>query len=155
MSHFAHTLTSTALTLLCSAALAPALHAAEIPFQGSGRGEVTSLGQVADGVEMRATATGRATQLGRFTRDEVLLLDPVSGQFTGEVVFTAANGDTLRALVNGTFVSPTTAAGTYTFDGGTGRFQQAYGDASFVVDTADGASFEIVFRGAISTPPPR
>jgi hypothetical protein len=79
----------------------------------------------------------------------------VSGQFTGEVVFTAANGDTLRALVNGTFVSPTTAAGTYTFDGGTGRFQQAYGDASFVVDNADGASFEIVFRGAISTPRPR
>jgi hypothetical protein len=150
MPHWTRTTPVVALALLIAATIAPPVLGAELPLQGKGRGSVTAVQPVAGGVEMTATASGRSSQLGSFTRDEVLLLDPVSGQFSGEVVFTAANGHTLRALVNGIFVSPTMATGTYTFDGGTGRFEQADGEAWFVIYTSDGVHFQVFFRGVVS-----
>lgn len=138
------------LATLISATVATPLFAQDLPLQGTGSGSVIAVAPVADGVEMTATATGRSSQLGKFSRHEVLVLDPVSGQFTGEVLFTAANGDTLHALVEGIFVSPTTATGTYTFDGGSGRFGQALGEASFVIYTSDGVHFKVQFRGVVT-----
>lgn len=137
--------------LILFAALAAPLYADDDPIQGSGRGSVTGVEPAADGVAMSASSNGRASQLGSFERNEELLLDPVTGQFTGEAIFTVANGDTLRALVTGVFVSPTTAAGTYSFDGGTGRFERASGEATFVVFTNDGVHFKVLFRGSIAS----
>jgi hypothetical protein len=103
-----------------------------------------------DGVTITVHAVGCATQLGKFTREEVLLLDPVTLSFTGTIVFTAANGDQLRVIVAGAFTSPTTAAGTYTFNGGTGRFANAVGSATFSAST-DGGLVAADFSGAISS----
>jgi hypothetical protein len=151
MSHHVRTAAVLSTLLIFLAALAAPLHAADVPIQGSGRGSVTGVEPVADGLEMSASSSGRSSQLGSFTRTEVLVLDPATGRFTGEAVFTAANGDELHALVTGIFVSPTTAAGTYTFDGGSGRFEQASGEAAFVVYTSDGVHFKVLFRGTVSS----
>jgi hypothetical protein len=55
----------------------------------------------------------------------------------------------LIAGVAGAFTSPTTAAGTYTFNGGTGRFANAAGSAVFAAST-DGDLVSVEFTGAIS-----
>src|SRR5262245_7845191 len=93
------------------------------PFRGSaagiGTGVVPPNGLVIE-------YTGTATHLGRFTREERLFLNP-DGSLTGTMVFTAANGDELWLDFEGALTSPTTAGGTYTFTGGTGRFQSASG----------------------------
>lgn len=120
-----------------------------VPFKGRAAGAITSVSPDPDGVVMTVSAEGDATLLGRFTREEVLLLNPSTGTFTGSIVFTAANGDQLVASVAGGFVSPTTAAGTYTFSGGTGRFKNATGGAEFVASTPDGTHLTVEFSGVV------
>jgi hypothetical protein len=115
------------------------------PFRGSAEGMVT--GAVPPN-ELVIDYTGEATHLGRFTREEHLLLNP-DGSFTGTIVFTAANGDELWLDFEGAFTSPTDAAGTYTFTGGTGRFQNATGTATFTAYTPDGVNVTAEFEGTI------
>ena len=91
---------------------------------------------------------GTATHLGLFTREERLFLFP-DGSVTGTIVFTAANGDELWADVSGGFISPTNAEGTYTFTGGTGRFVNATGSATFEAYTPDGIHVAVAFEGTI------
>jgi hypothetical protein len=100
--------------------------------------------------KITASATGQATHLGRFTRTETLIVNLSEGTFTGTVEFTAANGDQLKADVAGHFTSPTgdRAEGTYVFTGGTGRFQNASGEAAFEV-APDGMEFDVTFNGTI------
>jgi len=93
-------------------------------------------------------STGTATHLGRFTREERLFLNP-DGSFSGTIVFTAANGAELWADFEGAFTSPTTAEGTCTFTGGTGRIQDATGSATFEASTPDGVHVEVTFEGTI------
>src|SRR5262245_52893345 len=114
--------------------------ASAVPFKG--RVDVVITGVVdlsPTSRQLTATGTGQATHLGRFTRTETLNLDPTNGTFTGTLTFTAANGDLLNADFTGQFTSPTgsSAEGTYEFKGGTGRFQNASGSATFKA-TADG-----------------
>lgn len=118
-------------------------------FEGNAAGAITSTVPSPDGVQLTTITAGHATQLGRFTRSESLLLNPETGEFTGQAVFVARNGDQLRALVVGKFVLPTTAAGSYTFDGGTGRYRDANGIAGFVVVSEDGVNFDVLFRGKV------
>ena len=92
---------------------------------------------------------GNATHLGSFTRTEFLFSGP-GGAISGSVVFTAANGDELWADFTGSFTSPTTAEGTYTFTGGTGRFGGATGTADFEAITPDGVHVVASFEGSIS-----
>ena len=115
------------------------------PFRGSAVGMVT--GQVPPN-ELIIEYTGTATHLGRFTREERLFLNP-DGSFSGTMVFTAADGDELWLDFSGAFTSPTTAEGTYTFTGGTGRFRHATGEAAFEAYTPDGVHVEAVFEGTI------
>ena len=98
---------------------------ATAPFKGKGAGEVTNAqpGPLEGEVLLTATATGQATHLGEYTRVEHI--DLLNGVFTGDVTFTAANGDQLTADIAGGFTSGSTAAGTYTITGGTGRFANA------------------------------
>ena len=136
-------LTLTALVV----ALAPSASATSpVPFKGYANAVITS---PPTSTTLTANATGKATYLGAFTRKETLLLDPTTGAFTGKVVFTAANGDRLCASIVGGFTSPTTAAGEYTFTGGTGRFRTATGRATFSATAVAPGRFAITFQGTI------
>jgi hypothetical protein len=140
---------ATALTILglCLAASA----APPVPFRGRADLVITGAEELPPASRLlTAAATGQATHLGRFTRTETLLVDQSNGTFTGTLVFTAANGDQLNADVEGHFTSPTgeSAEGTYLFTGGTGRFQNASGQAAFEV-TPDEVGFDVTFDGEI------
>src|SRR6185437_14898327 len=95
------------------------------PFQGLAEGAITGIDPSGAVV---VESTGNATHLGNFARTEFLVFGP-DGSITGNVVFTAANGDQLWADISGGFTSPTTLEGAYTFTGGTGRFSDATGTA--------------------------
>ena len=148
--------TSKILTLLLTAfTLAFATHSTwagnQVPFQGRAEGAATSVSPDPAGVVLTVLTEGNATSLGRFSRDETVLFNPLTGSLTGVIVFTAANGDQLFGTVEGGFVSPTTATGTYLFTGGTGRFVNATGSADFVVTTPDGIHLSVEFKGTISS----
>jgi hypothetical protein len=123
----------------------PATHGIDRPFKGLAAGTVT--GSLPSGAVV-IESTGTATHLGDFTRTEYVFFGPV-GAISGTVVFTAANGDQLWADFSGAFTSPTTAEGTYTFTGGTGRFSDATGTASFEATTLDGIHVAVSFEGSI------
>jgi len=138
-----------AVTLACAV---PATWAGDqVPFQGSAEGAIASVSPDPGGVVLTVLAEGNATQLGRFSRQETVLFNPLTGTLTGLIIFTAANGDQLSGTVVGGFISPTAAAGTYTFTGGTGRFANATGGAAFVISTPDGIHFSVEFKGTLSS----
>jgi hypothetical protein len=139
----------TALTILRFCPTASA--APPVPFRGSADLMVTGAEELPPaGRRLTAFATGQATHLGRFTRTETVIVDLSTGTFTGTLEFVAANGDRLNADLDGHFTSPTgeSAEGTYVFTGGTGRFQNASGEAAFEI-TADGMTFDVSFSGTI------
>jgi hypothetical protein len=135
---------------LLALGLLPQLRADEggsnLPFQGHAEGVVTG---VAPSGAIVVESEGTATHLGDFTRIEYVFFGP-GGAIAGTVVFTAANGDQLWADFEGDFISLTTAEGTYTFTGGTGRFSDATGTASFEATTTDGIHLDVSFVGSIS-----
>jgi hypothetical protein len=120
-----------------------------VPMKGDGDGTITSVTPGPTGLAITAVGDGEATHLGKFTREENILLNPGNGTITGTIVFTAADGSELACELSGAFTSPTTAAGTYTFTGGTGRFEGASGSAYFVVVQSDPANFTFEFAGTI------
>ena len=122
-----------------------------VPFQGSAEGSTVSVSPDPAGVVLVVLAEGNATQLGRFSREETILFNPATGALTGLIGFTAGNGDQLFGTVEGGFISPSTATGTYTFTGGTGRFAKATGGAEFVLSTPDGVHFSVEFKGTLSS----
>jgi ELWxxDGT repeat protein len=116
------------------------------PFKGVATGAVT--GVLPSGAVVVQSA-GNATHLGDFTRTEYVFFGP-GGAISGTIIFTAASGDQLWASFSGGFTSLTTAAGTYTFTGGTGRFRDATGTAGFEATTPDGIHLTVSFAGSIS-----
>jgi hypothetical protein len=136
--------------MLASATL-PALAGDQVPFKGRGEGAITSAVPDPGGVVLTVLVKGNSTSLGRFSREETVLFDPNTGSLTGLVVFTAANRDELFATVEGGFISASTATGTYTFTGGTGRFANATGSAEFVVSSPDGTHVSVKFKGTLSS----
>lgn len=114
-------------------------------FQGTAQGAVTEFTTPADWV---IDYEGNATHLGKFTRRELISFTG-PGTFGGTIVFVAANGDKLNADFEGHFVSPNDAVGTYTFTGGSGRFSDATGAATFTAHTPDGLHVSVEFDGTI------
>jgi hypothetical protein len=123
----------------------------QVPFHGNANGAAVSASPDPGGVVLEVLARGRGTQLGRFSREETILFNPATGTITGLITFIAANGDQLFGTVEGGFVSPTLATGTYTFAGGTGRFENAVGEADFSLFTSDGVHFAVEFDGNLSS----
>jgi hypothetical protein len=121
----------------------------EVPMKGAGSGVITALVPGPTGVTISAEGSGWATHLGKFTRQETILLNPSDGTFTGSIVFVAADGSELHCEFTGGFTGAGTAEGTYTFDGGSGRFADASGEASFSIVQSDPANFSFEFDGEI------
>jgi len=117
------------------------------PFLGIAAGAIT--GFAPDGAIV-AEATGHATYLGEFTRTEYVYVGLDGVSISGTVIFTSANLDELWVDFEGGFTSKTTAEGTYTFTGGTGRFTDATGTAHFKASLPDGIHIAVSFKGSIS-----
>jgi hypothetical protein len=106
--------------------------AAETPFKGKVNAVETVEVVPPTTLSVTRVGTGTATYLGKFTERITLLVDIPTGHATGAATFTAANGDTLTATVDGQ-ATPTTTPGVvsivedYTITGGTGRFADASG----------------------------
>jgi hypothetical protein len=103
----------------------------------------------------------RLTHLGKTTYADEILVDFTGDPFvgTGTRVFIAANGDELRATEEIATPGPGsnpefTSTGTFTFDGGTGRFRNAAGSARFIGggSTEDNSSF-LSLEGTITLTP--
>jgi hypothetical protein len=149
------------LLMAASAGFEPqAAGAKEVPFKGKLDAvfTVTPLGGNVIFVDLMGFGT--ATHLGQFTLSmphTVAVTPPVSSAFGEEIVFTAANGDTLTAEFEGlaTFVGPgiLSIVEEATITGGTGRFAGATGNfviervASQATMTSTGS-----FEGTISRP---
>jgi hypothetical protein len=128
----------------------PAAADEPLPFRGAADEVVTDVTPLGPGLlQLTVAVTGEATYLGRFTGTEVVVFDLADGTFSGTRVFVAANGDRLDADVEGAFTSATTAEGSLTFTGGTGRFQNASGKADFEAATPDGIHLALTFEGTI------
>ena len=117
-----------------------------VPLKG--RTEYTLTAVEPDGT-LRYRGTGHATHLGLFTAD-VSVFPNGDGTFSLTGVFTAADGDQILFIGEGEFTSPTSAMGTATITGGTGRFEGATGGADFM-DVSDTSLEHIdqTFDGAI------
>src|SRR5262245_2689936 len=135
---------------LLAFALPTLLHAdaggSDRAFKGLAAGMITG---IAPSGALVIETIGSATHLGDFTRTENTFVGR-SGEISGKLVFTADNGNQLWADFSGGFTSPTTAEGTYTFTGGTGRFSDARGTACFHATTPDGVHVAVSFEGSIS-----
>ena len=137
------------LALVLLGCITQSTAAKDVPMRGSGSGMITSLTPGPNGVEITAVGEGEATHLGKFTREESILLNPSTGTATGTIVFTAADGSELHCAFTGGFTGANTIGGTYTFSSGTGRFANASGSASFVVTQSDMVNFTFGFAGTI------
>ena len=120
-----------------------------VPMRGNGSGVITGSTPGPTGIAITAVGSGEATHLGKFTREEEILLNPQNFTFTGSIVFTSADGSELYCEFSGGFTGATTAVGTYTFTGGTGRFEDASGEAYFSIEQSDPANFTFEFAGTI------
>src|SRR5262245_34479602 len=129
----------------------PVLAGNQVPFKGQGDDRITSLQSAPDGLHLTNAATGHATHLGQFTRVGSGVVHP-DGSLEATLVWTAANGDQLFSTVDNVTPTPTTVTGTYVFTGGTGRFENATGEADFAGTTSDGIHYTLAFDGTISSP---
>ena len=127
------------LTLLAGSL---AVTATERPFSLNGRGiAIPILDGNGNVVGAEPTGSGNATHLGTFTNTGKVTFTPDASNPTslhpsGEGVFTAANGDKLNFIITGGALDVTTGIGTgdFEFTGGTGRFANATGHTSAVVE---------------------
>ncbi len=128
----------------------PAAASEPVPFKGRAALVLTGATPVGDNLQLTAEATGVATHLGLFTRTETVVVNPFGVFVDGLITFTTRNGDELYAGVAGGFTAMdlSTAAGSYTFLGGTGRFQNASGNAEFSA-VATETGYDITFDGKI------
>ena len=112
--------------------------AVERPFALNGAGVATLItdgsGNLAGAL---ATGSGTATHLGRWTVVGNVTYTPDSNGVLhsgGEAMINAADGDKLRIIIDG-ILDPVAGVdqGIFHIAGGTGRFENASGDANFVV----------------------
>ncbi|HKE55505.1 MAG TPA: hypothetical protein VKB46_02350 [Pyrinomonadaceae bacterium] len=119
-----------------------AVTATERPFSANGKGIATPIfDDNGNLVGVQPTGSGTATHLGLFTNTGKVIFTPDASNRnilhpTGEGVFTAANGDKVNFIITGGDLDVTTGIGTgiFEFTGGTGRFANATGRTTAVVE---------------------
>ncbi len=119
-----------------------AVTATERPFSANGKGIATPIfDENGNLVGVQPTGSGSATHLGLFTNTGKVKFTPDASNANilhprGEGVFTAANGDKLNFIITGGALDVTTGIGTgdFEFTGGTGRFANATGLTTAVVE---------------------
>jgi hypothetical protein len=132
----------------------PVAAADQVTFKGSLTATATITPLVPPFAAVVLEGEGHATQLGAFTFEYAHVVNQATRIGAGTYVFTAANGDTLTADINGqaTLVAPgvLTVAETATI---TGRFAGATGtfaiERVFYLTTLETVG---TFEGTISTP---
>jgi hypothetical protein len=147
-----------ALTALLIGSLAVA--ATELPFSANGRGVAAFVFDGAGNViGADVTGSGHATHLGTFTNSGRILFAPPDPNnptiipTSGDGVLTAADGDKLYIVVEDGVTDVTTGIGTgkFRFKGGTGRFVNATGLTSYVVEQSFlNGSYEVTIVGNIA-----
>jgi len=129
--------------------------AVERPFALKGSGVATLITDEAGHlIGAIPTGSGTATYLGQWTVSGNVRYTPVDGvlKSSGEAIITAANGDKLNVQIDG-ILDPVAAVdqGVFHFVGGTGRFENASGDANFVVSINPlTGGFELTLVGKIN-----
>lgn len=131
------------LTLL---ALTTRAHAAERAYRAKGTAQFVS--------PTEFVGSGNATHLGRYSeRGQVAFTPtPTPGvlRVQGEIVYTAANGDELRAAVAGELNGLTgVVTATLTYHGGTGRFATATGSSSLTGQAGPAGALTVSVAGTI------
>jgi hypothetical protein len=130
--------------------------ATERPFALNGKGIASFItdeaGQV---IGAKVTGAGTATHLGLWTTTGNVTYTPDENgviRSKGIATVTAANGDTLELVVEGTLDAATfTDHGTYYFARGTGQFRRVSGSGNFVVTgNAPNGGFELTMVGKIN-----
>ena len=119
-----------------------AVTATERPFSLNGTGiAIPILDGNGNVVGAEPTGSGNATHLGMFTNTGHVNFTPDASNPTilhpdGGGVFTAANGDKLNFVIVSGALDLTTGIGTgdFAFTGGTGRFANATGHTSGVIE---------------------
>ena len=127
------------LTLLVGSVAASAT---ERPFSINGGGiAVPILNESGQPIGIDVTGSGNGTHIGLFTTIGKVFFspdpnDPTQIIPTGEATLTASNGDKLTFVVADGSQSLITGVGTglFSFTGGTGRFANASGIISYVVE---------------------
>ena len=103
-------------------------HARQVERPFNIRGNTTAVVNLLDG-SFEAEGGGIATHLGKYSMAGWGVMNPETGDGAGGGVTTAANGDQLHW----DYTSLGTTL-TFTFKGGTGRFQHATGGLTFVAE---------------------
>lgn len=146
-----HTL---ALSLFMLLATIP-VSAVERPFALSGTGVAPLITDGAGNlIGATPTGSGTATHLGQWTVSGNVKYTPENGvlKSSGDATITAANGDKLQIQIEG-MLDPVAAVdqGVFHIVGGTGRFQNATGEADFVVSINPlTGGFELTVVGKIN-----
>lgn len=131
--------------------------AMERPFalNGTGVGQFTT-NEAGLPISAAVTGSGTATHLGLWTTTGTVHYGPPDADgllpSSGEATLIAANGDTLKAAVQGRLnLGAGTDSGVFTFIGGTGRFAAVSGHADFVVSVNPlTGGFELTMVGNIN-----
>ena len=152
-----------AAALLCVALFAtPAAAAVTVPInlKYAGTFKVTPGDpSPCDGVPVTDTLTGTGSHLGLFTATYPHCVNFAAGTFSGTATFTAANGDQLVVVLEGSAEDPTCTTTcvvnfTGTLSEGTGRFEGAEG-ALTGTGTVDliASTIKATLKGAINKDP--
>ena len=97
---------------------------------------------------LTASGSGKASHMGTMTFVAPHDFDLLNGTYVSNAYVTAANGDVLHLVTLGQFINAVDSIGTWTAEGGTGRFANATGSG-----TALNLNFgqSITFTGTISS----
>jgi hypothetical protein len=137
---------SVLLVLIALLALPGRASAQSVPYFASGDAHFVSPNDF--------VGLGQATHLGRYSEvgyvDFVPTTNPSVLAVTGDIVYTAANGDELHAIVDGELDITTGAiTATVTYVGGTGRFDDASGSSALVGQIHGSGAISVAVVGNI------
>lgn len=102
---------------------------------------------VGDHMFLDVFGTGSGTILGPFTFAAPHDFNLANGTYVSDAYITGACGDVLHVVTVGQFINAVDSVGTWTIEGGTGRFEDATGSGT-VVNLNFGAA--IHFEGTIA-----